>query len=114
MYRPFVYNVTGVQRSGRLKQQNPAFFLGYRTVLDSMWHHDILALFDPLVPVAEFHAEASLDDEEHFVFVVVMVKYELSFKLVELHVLAVEFCTDIGLPVFGDFRELLSDVDFGH
>src|ERR1700686_249125 len=73
-----------------------------------------LAGFDPFVMVAEFHAEAALDDEEHLVFVLVMMENELAFQLIELHVLAVEFGGDVGLPVFGDLGEFLGDVYFRH
>jgi hypothetical protein len=41
-------------------------------------------------------------------------KHKLTFDFVELHMLAVEFTGDIRLPVFGDFAEFISDVDFGH
>src|ERR1700686_5680673 len=73
-----------------------------------------LAGFDPFVMVAEVHAEAALDDEEHLVFVLVMMENELAFQLIELHVLAVEFGGDVGLPVFGDLGEFLGDVYFRH
>ena len=64
--------------------------------------------------VAEIHAEAAFDDEEHFVFVLVVMKDEYAFELVEFHILAVEFCSDVGLPVFGDFGEFFGDVYFWH
>jgi hypothetical protein len=41
-----------------------------------------------------------------------MVKYELAFELVQLHILAIKFGRDVGLPVFGDLGKLLNDVDF--
>jgi hypothetical protein len=43
-----------------------------------------------------------------------MVEYELTFELVKLHILAIEFGGDVGLPVFGDLGKFLGDVDFGH
>src|ERR1700688_5256079 len=79
-----VHNIPGVRGGRGLKQQNPAFLRGDRTVLHAARHHNKLALFDPLVAVAKFHAEASLDHQEHLVFVVMMMKDELALQLVEL------------------------------
>jgi hypothetical protein len=36
------------------------------------------------------------------------------FELVELYMLAIEFGRDVGLPVFGDLRKLVGDIDLGH
>jgi hypothetical protein len=83
-------------------------------VFDPARHHDELTFLDPLVMVAKFHAEAALYDQKHFVFVIVMVKDELALELVELYMLSVELGADVGLPVFGDFREFFGDVNFGH
>jgi hypothetical protein len=43
-----------------------------------------------------------------------MVKNEFALELVELYVLSVELGSDVGFPVFGNFREFFSDVYFGH
>ena len=83
-------------------------------MLDAAGNDDEFAFFDPLVVVAEFHAEAAFDDEEQFVLMLVLVEDEFSFELVELDVLAVEFGGNVGLPVFGDFGELFGEIDFGH
>ncbi len=114
VHSAFVLDVTRVQRSGWLKEQNPTFLLGHGTVFDPVRHYDKLAGFDPFVPVAEFHAEAAFDDQEHFVFVIVMVEDERAVELDELHVLSVEFGGDAGLVVVVNFSELLGDVDLGH
>src|SRR5262245_1322425 len=39
---------------------------------------------------------------------------ELTFQLVEFDVLSVEFASDVGLPVFRDFREFVGEVDLFH
>jgi hypothetical protein len=109
-----VDNIPRIQRSGRLKQQEPALFLSDWLVLDAARDHHELALLDPLVAVAIFHAEAALNDEEQLVFVVVVVEDKLSLDFVEFHVLAVKFGGDLGLPVLGDLRELFDKVDLGH
>jgi hypothetical protein len=77
-------------------------------------HHNELAFLDPLVAVEEFHAKASLYDQKHFVFVVVMMKHELAFGLHEFDVLAVQLGGDGRLVVFRDFSELFRDIDFLH
>ncbi len=70
-------------------------------MFDSAWHHDEFAFFQPDVMVffwcalAELHAEAPFYHQKHFVFVLVMVEDELTFQLVQLHVLAVEFGGDV-------------------
>jgi hypothetical protein len=83
-------------------------------MLHSVWDNDEFAGFDPLMMVAEIHAEAAFDYEEHFVFVLVVMKYEFAFELIELHVLAIEFGGDVGLPVLGDFGKFFRDVYFWH
>ena len=104
LYRALVDDVAGIQGGGGLEQQEPAFLVGDWFVFDSARDDDELAFFDPFVVVEEFHAEAAFDDQEHFIFMVVVVEDELAFDLVELHVLAVEFGGDVGLPVFGDLE----------
>jgi hypothetical protein len=114
MYGTFVFDISRIQRGGRFKQDEPAFFFRNWTVLDSAWNYDELALFDPFVPLAKVHAEAAFDHQKHFVLVVMMVKYELAVQLDEFDLLAVKLCSNAGLVVFGDLRKLLSDIDFGH
>ena len=67
-------------------------------MLDAARDDDELAFLDPFVVVAVFHAEAAFDDQEQFVFVVVMVEDEFALELVELDVLSVELGADVGLP----------------
>ncbi len=113
-HRAFVGNIAGIQGSGGFKEQQPAFLVRHRLMLDAAWNNDELAFFDPLVTVAEFHPEPSFHNKKHFIFVFVMVKDELALELVELYVLSVELGADVGLPVFGDLREFFGDVHFGH
>jgi hypothetical protein len=112
--RAITDDISCVERCSGLEQENPAFFVGYRFVLDAPRNDDEFALFDPFVTVAKFHAETAFDDEEHFVFVLVMVENEFAFEFVELYVLAVEFGGDVRLPVFGDLGEFVGDVDLVH
>jgi len=110
-----VDHIAGVQGRCRFEQQKPAFFLGHRFVLDPARYHDEFALFHPLMrTVAKLHSKTSLNHKEQFIFVFVMMKYEFALDLVELDLLSVELGNDIGLPIFGNFRELLGKVDCLH
>jgi hypothetical protein len=113
-HRALVDKVARIQRGSRLKQQKPAFFICNGTVLHPARHHNELALFDPLMPVEKFHAEPSLHHKEHLVFVLMMMKHELAFQFVELHMLPVQLGGDVGLPVFLNPSEFVGDVDLVH
>ena len=43
-----------------------------------------------------------------------MMKYKLALELVELDMLAVQFRSDVGLPLFRNLCELIGNVDFVH
>src|ERR1700730_19177850 len=77
-------------------------------------HDQELALLDPFVPVAKLHAEAALDHQEHFIFIRMMVKHELTEDFVQLDMLPIQFSYDIRLPVFRNLPKLLGDVDLVH
>src|SRR5580704_7575075 len=109
-----VHHIAGVQRARRLAQQEPAFFICHRLVLHPPRHHDELAFFNPYLPVAKFHAKAPFHHQKHLVFMVVMVKHKLTLQLAQLHLLPIEFGSNVGLPIFVDLGELLRDVDFVH
>jgi len=88
-------------------------------MLDAVRDHDELAFFDPDVAVAKvfvpvLHAKAAFYDQEHFVFVLMMVPDELAFQLVQLDELAVQFSDDVRLPVFMNLPEFLGDIYFFH
>src|SRR5229473_3891837 len=83
-------------------------------MIDATRHYDKLALLDPLVPVAEIHAEAPLHHQEHLVLVLMMVKYELAHGLHQLDVLSVEFTHYMWFPAFGNFREFFGNIDLVH
>src|SRR5580704_15597152 len=83
-------------------------------MLHTSRHDQELALLDPFVPVAKLHAEAALDHKEHFIFILMMVKHELTEDFVQLDVLSVQFSYDIGLPVLRNPPKLLGHVDPVH
>src|SRR5271166_4464826 len=86
-------DVARVQSGSGLEEQDPAFFLGDGAVFDPARDDDELAGLDPFMALAEadivragvaqlsfavLHAEAAFDDEEHFVFVVVVMPDEFG------------------------------------
>ena len=99
MQRELILDVPRVQRGRGLEKQNPAFFIGDRLMLNSARDHD------------EF---SFLERQEHLVFVLMLMPDEFAFHLVELHLLAVEFACDVGLPVFVDLGEFRGEIDFVH
>ena len=114
MQGAFVYDVAGVQRGRWFEENDPAFLVGYGTVLDSAGDHQKLAFFNPHVTVTQLHTEAAFDHQKHFVFIFVVMEDELTFQLVEFYELAVEFGGDVGLLVFRNVGKLLGDVYFFH
>src|SRR4029077_16131090 len=83
-------------------------------MLHTSRHDQELALPDPFAPVAKLHAEAALDHKEHFIFILMMVKHELTEDLVQLDVLPVQFSYDVRLPVLRNLPKLLGHVDLVH
>src|ERR1700678_2563644 len=112
--RALVYNITRIQRGSWLKQQNPAFVLGHGTMFHAPRHHNKFAFFNPFLPVEELHAESAFHHEEHFIFIVVMMKNKLALGLHQLYHLSVELARDVRLVVFRNLGKLFSDVDFSH
>ena len=72
------------------------------------------ALLDPDPPVAELHVEPPLDDQEKFVFLLVVVPLEGAAELDQLDLLAIEFPNDLGLPMIAEKSELFFQVDLLH
>jgi hypothetical protein len=110
----FVDDIAGVQSRCRLEEQNAAFFVGDRAMLDSSRHDDEFSLLDPLVAIAEFHAESPLHNQKQLVFIFVMMENELAFELAELHHLTVKFGGYARFPGFLDLSEFVGDIDFVH
>ncbi|HWG46550.1 MAG TPA: hypothetical protein VN688_27560 [Gemmataceae bacterium] len=80
--RPLVLCVARVQRRGRLEQQDVRFLLvGDGPVFDPTGDDQELALFQPDVPIPKLHAKPASDDQEEFVFVVVVVPQEWPWNL---------------------------------
>jgi hypothetical protein len=100
--RPLILHVAGVQRRGRLEEQDVDLLVCNGAVFDPTGHDQELALFQPFVAIPELHAKAALHHEEEFVLVVVFVPDELTQELDQLHLLAVQFPDDLRTPVFAE------------
>ena len=83
-------------------------------MLNAARDYDEFAFLDPFVAITKFHPETAFDHKKQFVFMLMMVEDEFAHEFVELDVLAVELSGDVGLPVFGNFGELVGDVDLVH
>src|SRR5262249_28652347 len=85
LFQPFqralVADVAGVQRRGRLEQEDVSLLVCYGPVLDATRHDQELAFLQPDVAIAELHAKPPLDHQEKLVLVVVMVPHEGSLEL---------------------------------
>jgi hypothetical protein len=57
------------------------FFVCYRTVLHPFGHDDKFSRADHRFAIAKFHPQLSFDDQEEFVFIVVMVPDEFALEL---------------------------------
>ena len=66
--------------------------------------------FDPRL-VFDLDGEVSGDDEEEFVFVIVMVPHEVAEHFDELDVLSVEFADDLGGEVVGEAGEGVGNIE---
>jgi hypothetical protein len=118
-HRALVDDVAGVERRGRLEKDDPAFLFGDRAMLHAAWDNDELAFLDPFMALAEsfvteIHAKASLSDQKHFVFVIMMMPDEWRIELHQFHHLSVKFSGDVRLVAFRNLGELFGDVDFLH
>src|SRR6516164_559431 len=111
---PFVGDVPGVQGRLGLKEQNLRLFVGYRKMLHAARDDDEFAWTYDFLVIAEFHAHAAFNHQEHFVLVVVMMPDELPLKTHGLDVAVVDFAQDLGAPVLFKLRKFLGDVDGLH
>jgi hypothetical protein len=112
--RPLVPHIARVEDRRRLEKQDVGLFLRHGPVFDAARHDQKFAFFQPHLPIAKFHAEPPLDHEEEFILVVMMMPYKRSLELDQLHVLAIQFPSDLGAPMLAEAGKLLAKIDFVH
>lgn len=108
----FITYVAGVEGARGFEEEDVHFVVGNGAVLKAARDDEHVAGFQINISIAKFHAEATLDDEEELVFVLVMVPYEWPRKLGEFDVLAVQFADDARGPMVAEQRELFGEVQF--
>ena len=81
--------------------------LGNWAMLDAPGHDQKLPFLQPYVAVTELHAEAPVDHQEKFVFVVMLMPDKLALEFYQLDVLPVQLTNDLRAPVVVEEGELL-------
>ncbi len=109
-----VVDVAGVSRGGGLEEDDAAFVLGDGFVLHAAGDDAELAFAEGDDAIPKVQIELAGEDEEHFIFIGMVMPDVIALKLDELDVLAVEFADDLGGPVFRDKAELLIQIDGRH
>ncbi len=62
--------------------------------------------------VTKFHFQDSTDNKEQFIFIIMMMPYELTLEFNQFYMLAIQFSNDTGVPVVGEEGEFGGDVYF--
>ena len=113
-HRPGAAGVAGVEGGGGLEEEDVDLLFGDGAVLDAAGDDDELAFAEGEGPVAELHREGAAEDEEELVLVLVAVPDEGAEELDDLDVLAVQLGDDLRVPVRGEAREPLREVNDVH
>ena len=107
-------NVAGVTRRSRLEDQNFSFLIRSGTMLDAMRNDDELTWVQFDHSVAKFDTKATPNAKEELVLPLMLMPHKGAAELHDFDFLPVELTNDLGAPVFGDERELLSEVYLVH
>src|SRR5438445_6368233 len=99
--RPFVDDVSSVQRRFWFDQDNVDLFVRNGAVLDAVRDDNELAFAHQAFTISKFHAERALYDEKKFVFVIVMMPEKFSFEFDGFHQAIIDFADDAGFVVLG-------------
>lgn len=100
-----VVDVAGVSRGGGFEEHDGAFVFGDGLVLDAAGDDAELSFAERDHAVSKVQIELAGEDEEHLVFIGMVMPDVLALKLDELDVLAVELADDLGGPVVGEGGE---------
>src|SRR5262245_2910265 len=108
--RSGILRVPGVEGGSRLEEHDVDLLFGDWPMLHSARHDQEFTLFEPDHAIAEVHPKASLDHEEEFVFVLMVVPDELPLELHEPDLLTVQLTNDPRIPVVVKQGELLLEI----
>lgn len=112
LHRSFVAHVAGIQRGGRLEQQNMHPIFCHRLVLNAPRHNEELAFLDNDIALTQPHKQRAFDDEKELILVLMVMPDELPLQLRQLHLLAIGLTDDARTPVLGEERKLFLQIDF--
>jgi hypothetical protein len=107
---PFIGDISGIPSGLRFDKNDVNFSLGDRAVFDTAWDDDKFAFVDDGFMVAEFHAQGAFNDEEEFVFVVVMMPDEFAFEFDGFDVAIVHFADDARIAVVREEAEFVLEI----
>jgi len=82
-------------------------------MLDAPGHDQKLPFLQPYVAVTELHAEAPVDHQEKFIFVVMLMPDKLALEFYQLDMLPVQLTHDLRAPVVVEEGELFTQVHLG-
>jgi len=109
-----VKNISCIQSSSRLKEQDKDFLFRDRLMFHALWNNQKFSLVERDIAFPQAHEKFSLDHQKHFIFFVMMMPDKLPQKFGKLHMLTVQFPNNARTPMFIERRELFSKVDFIH
>src|SRR6516165_2681653 len=111
---PFVNDIPGVQSGLWLQQNNMNFLVRHRHMLDAMRDDDKFAFADNCFMSAKLHSKRSFDDQEQFVFAVVMMPDELAFQFDRLYSEIVDLAENARMEVILKLREFVHQIHRMH
>src|ERR1700733_6588096 len=83
-------------------------------MLDAARYDSEFACLQMNLAIAKFDEQVTFDDEEEFVFGVVLMPDELAFELGELDVGVVDFADDLRAPIIVEEREFCCEINLFH
>jgi hypothetical protein len=86
------------------------FLVRYRTVFDALWHNQKFAWPDYGFVIAKFNSKGAFDDQEQFIFIVMVMEDELAPELHGFDVSVVQIADDAGMEVVGKVAEFFAQI----
>src|SRR2546423_1675993 len=104
-----VHHVRRVERRCRLEQEHLGLRIRHGPMLDTARHNDDVTGRQVDRAISKFHAKRSAMHQEQLVLVIVMMPYERSGELDELHLLPVQLSDDPRIPLIIDRRKFFRE-----
>lgn len=97
-----VTNVTCVHRTDRFKEKDKHLLVGDRLMFHTSRNNQKFAFAESYIAFVQTHEQFAFDNQEHFIFVVVMMPDELAQQFGEFNLLAVQFTHNAWAPMFSE------------